>query len=498
MADAVLSNPNQRLVSNRFDDVECHNQASEIEIQSSSFKTILRKRRLIIISTLSLILIAITSTILSAVFIVKANQAKTFKLDLESLIDKEFNFLDADSREKYVDELVTLFKKGYVSDDFRLEFETFLEFEAYNAKYSVKHKDEKERRERFTYFRNDYHDIKSRTGKELYTREINNYTDMTDKELRSLFPRITNLPKAKKAEVNPVSKINVELSPDYLNSLKAARGGVEVSDVDKITGEGLDWRKADALTYVKDQGTNSPSDWAISVIDSVESLFKIYNKERSVHLSFQELLNCDFKSEKEGNIVSAFDYVSNGVSSAFGYPYSGVRSRCKNSTSSKKFEIGSKVFMTGKDILNKSLVISPTVVAMSMHREFLSYKGGLYDGPCAKNLNHYVLLVGEGYDEETKSRYWIIKNTFGQSWGENGYARIVRTDEKFDKCDILSVGFNPSFTKVETEEARLEREKQEAESRKRTEKARKEEEKRQREARNNAPKTPLRKTVRKY
>lgn len=497
MADAVLSNPNQRLVSNRFDDVECHNQASDIEIPSSSFKTILRKRRLIIISTLSLILIAITSTILSAVFIVKANQAKTFKHDLESLIDKEFSFLDADARDKYVDELVTLFKKGYVSDDFRLEFETYLEFEAYNAKYSVKHKNEKERRERFSYFRNDYHDIKSRTGKELYMKEINNYTDMTDKELRLLFPKITNLPKSKKAEVNPVSKINVEMSAGYLSSLKAARDGQEVGDVDKITGEGLDWRKANALTYVKDQGTLAPSDWAVTVIDSVESLFKIYNKERSVHLSFQELLNCDFKSQKEGNISSAFDYVSNGISSAFGYPYSGVRSRCKNPSNSKKYEIGSKIFMTGKDVLNKSLVISPTVVAMSMHREFLSYKGGLYDGPCAKSLNHYVLLVGEGYDEDTKSRYFIVKNTLGQNWGENGYARLVRTDEKFDKCDILTVGFNPSFTKVETEEAKKEREKQEAEKRKKDEKARKEEEKKARDAKSAAPKAPAKKPLRK-
>ncbi|UKK01365.2 Tocp1 variant tocp4 [Theileria orientalis] len=465
MADAVLSNPNQRLVSNRFDDVECHNQSSDIEIPSSSFKTILRKRKIIIVSTLSLILLAVTATVLSAVFIVKANQAKAFKKDLEALLDKDFNFLEAELREKYVDDMVTLFKKGYVSSDCALEFETYLEFGKYNEKYSVKHVDEKERRERFSFFRQDYHDVKNLTGKELYTKQISRFSDMTDKELRALFPKVS-LPKLSKAEVNPVSKINVELNSSYLDNLKLAKGVQEILDIDKVTGDDLDWRKAKAVSFVKDQGVHCTSGWALASVAAVESLFKIH-KGMTLTLSAQEVLNCDFKSKgcSGGKVENALEYMTTGVDINFNVPYTGANMRCKSATrSNKKFEIGSHVFMSGKDILNKSLVISPTVVYLSVHRDLFSYKSGLYDGPCGKAPNHAVLLVGEGFDPETKKRYWVIKNSWGENWGENGFARLVRTDDKFDKCDILTAGYNPSFVKPVVEEKAVEKTKTEKKS----------------------------------
>jgi C1A family cysteine protease len=59
---------------------------------------------------------------------------------------------------------------------------------------------------------------------------------------------------------------------------------------------------------------------------------------------------------------------------------------------------------------------------------FFSYSSGIYfDSKCDENskLNHAVLLVGYGHDK-TLGDFWIVKNTWGETWGENGYFRIKR------------------------------------------------------------------------
>ena len=60
-------------------------------------------------------------------------------------------------------------------------------------------------------------------------------------------------------------------------------------------------------------------------------------------------------------------------------------------------------------------------------RSFQMYKSGIYSDPdCGFELDHGVLLVGYGYDEEYDMEYWIIKNSWSKSWGENGTIRIQR------------------------------------------------------------------------
>lgn len=84
------------------------------------------------------------------------------------------------------------------------------------------------------------------------------------------------------------------------------------------------------------------------------------------------------------------------------------------------------------------MLIDPQV-----YSDFMSYKGGIYHHTGLSDhvnpfelTNHAVLLVGYGRCHMTGQKYWIVKNSWGSSWGEGGYFRIRRGS---DECAIESI-----------------------------------------------------------
>lgn len=70
--------------------------------------------------------------------------------------------------------------------------------------------------------------------------------------------------------------------------------------------------------------------------------------------------------------------------------------------------------------------IGPLIISLDQ-RALLNYRGGIINfRNCSTTLNHNALLVGYGTDSATKLDYWIVKNSYGSNWGENGYFRIAR------------------------------------------------------------------------
>lgn len=94
--------------------------------------------------------------------------------------------------------------------------------------------------------------------------------------------------------------------------------------------------------------------------------------------------------------------------------------------------------------LKQAVANQPVSVAVEAgQRHFQFYSGGVFDANCGDDLDHGVLVVG--YDEsEEEGPYWIVKNSWGPFWGENGYIRIRRDDSHTEGlCGIAHMAAFP-------------------------------------------------------
>jgi len=93
--------------------------------------------------------------------------------------------------------------------------------------------------------------------------------------------------------------------------------------------------------------------------------------------------------------------------------------------------------------------MNPVVIAIETDtRYFKSYSSGILDSvSCGTNLDHAVEIVGYGEDAGSGKKYWIVRNSWGESWGEQGYVKILRSESSND-IGICGVVAEPSFISV--------------------------------------------------
>jgi len=146
---------------------------------------------------------------------------------------------------------------------------------------------------------------------------------------------------------------------------------------------------------------------------------------------------------------NAFKFVEkNGISSEADYPYtsgSGVTGSCKSRLEHRSaVTIKSYIDVPSRDenALKAAASKQPVAVAIEADRSaFQLYRGGILDNPgCGQRLDHGVLLVGYGTDDSGKD-YWKVKNSWGASWGEQGYIRMVRNK---NQCGISNMASYPT------------------------------------------------------
>ena len=219
--------------------------------------------------------------------------------------------------------------------------------------------------------------------------------------------------------------------------------------------EEVNWVKKGAVTDVKDQG-QCGSCWSFSTTGALEGAYfvKYGNLET---FSEQQLVDCDsFKNGGRdmgcngGLMDHAFTWIekNGGLCSESDYPY--VSGETKTAGTCKKTckvvensKIASFVDVTPSSDTAMMTALSQQPVSIAIEadqREFQLYKSGIFTGACGNKLDHGVLLVGYGPD------YYLVKNSWGLSWGDGGYIKLGLGPEFNNgdgQCGMLLQGSYP-------------------------------------------------------
>jgi cathepsin L len=274
----------------------------------------------------------------------------------------------------------------------------------------------------------EYIDTSNAVNANSYTLDINQFADLTDSEFELLYTSKPHMDTMSFEVDNNTIDHEIYLSTDIPAS--------------------FDWRDSDHVTPVKNQAACG-SCWAFSAVAGVEAHTSIY-KHKTVSLSEQELVDCSWLYGSMGclggEVNRAFAYIKkNGLTTESKYPYVARNQFCKNFGKT----IANKTFISDwKNVqpMNETRMVDvlfhvgPLNVAVAASsRDFKFYKSGILD-KCGVQLDHAVLVVG--YGVENGNEYFIIKNSWGETYGENGYIRISRNRHIGGTCGVATM---PSY-----------------------------------------------------
>ncbi|KAK6939403.1 Peptidase C1A, papain C-terminal [Dillenia turbinata] len=292
--------------------------------------------------------------------------------------------------------------------------------------------------------------FKTKYGKTYSTREEHDYRF---KVFKANLRRAKINQKLDPTAVHGVTQFS-DLTPsefrwNYLGMRKGLRLPVDAQEAPILPTNDLpadfDWREKGAVTPVKNQGSCG-SCWSFSAVGALEGANYLATGEL-VSLSEQQLVDCDHECDPEeygacdsgcngGLMTSAFEYTlkAGGLMREDDYPYTGKdRKSCKFDKSKIAASVANfSVVSLDEDQIAANLVKNGPL-AVGINAVFMqTYMHGV-SCPyiCSKRLDHGVLLVGYGSAGYAPIRfknkpYWIIKNSWGENWGENGYYKLCK------------------------------------------------------------------------
>jgi len=226
------------------------------------------------------------------------------------------------------------------------------------------------------------------------------------------------------------------------NNDYARSRNMHVQPVGQVMDDSLDWRTKGAVTPVKDQA-QCGSCWAFSTTGSVEGANQIKSGQLQ-SVSEQQLVDCAGSAGNQGCngglMDDAFEYIikNGGIGSEASYPYTARDGKCKQVPSVATVSKYTDVKKNDETGLMSAVNIEPVSVAVDAE-SWSSYRKGIMSGPCGKSLDHGVLAIGYGTD--AGQDYWLVKNSWGTSWGESGFIRLIRNK---NECGIAEAASYPT------------------------------------------------------
>ncbi|KAJ0666962.1 putative fruit bromelain [Helianthus annuus] len=319
---------------------------------------------------------------------------------------------------------------SHVASRLLSENSSYESHEQWMARYGRTYKDAAEKERRSKIFHDNVQYIQSFNNaamKKGYKLAVNEFADLTNEE----FTTARNRFKAH------------ECSP----STSAFR----YENVTAVPSS-MDWRKKGAVTPIKDQGQCGCC-WAFSAVAAMEGITQL-KTGKLVSLSEQELVDCDTSGVDqgcEGGLMdNAFDFIVNnkGLSTETNYPYKGVDGTCnRNEASNHAAAITGHedVPANSESALLKAVASQPVSVAIDASgSDFQFYSSGVFTGDCGTELDHGVTAVGYGTSDDG-TKYWLVKNSWGTSWGQEGYIMMQRDVEaKEGLCGIAMQASYPT------------------------------------------------------
>lgn len=279
---------------------------------------------------------------------------------------------------------------------------------------------DEERQYRFKRFSENYvivtlHNLRYAKGIEQYDMVVNQFADLDRAEFkaRHLGYKGKGVTKVCTGTVKPVSN----------------------------PPESVDWSAKGAVTPVKNQG-QCGSCWAFSTTGSLEGLAAL-EKGKLLSLSEQQLVDCsggDYGNEgcNGGYMDAAMWYViDNGIANEATIPYAGKNQKCSYKDTQKVYQIKNCAEITANKTaaLVEAVASQPVAIAIEADQVgFQMYRSGVFNGKCGTKLDHGVLLVG--YGTQNNVAYWKVKNSWGATWGSSGYILIAKTGDGPGLCGI--------------------------------------------------------------
>ena len=267
-----------------------------------------------------------------------------------------------------------------------------------------------------------------------YSMEINHFADLDNEEFQAF------------VSTQPKNKLTNEVA-ENLPIEKHEKSGLSQS-------ANFDYRNLlQQQSITTSNGCNDNYAWISAV--NMNSNYYI-SRGSSIQYSFspQTYIDCSANFFNQGcnggSYINSYTYsMTWGIDTLSNYPYYGAQRPCRAITGYfKNTGIYQVASLSNSDLMNK--LAAKNIISAGIDISGARfYSGGVFTGPCTTTVNQGVLLIGAGLDPASGLTYWLLMNTWGTFWGENGFMRIARFSvdgsRSYSSCGLNMYAAYPTF-----------------------------------------------------